>query len=305
MSWNRSLLLLYLESMQWAKPFTQHLSRKGWKGFSTNIISDTIKRNNMFTFANRHDPKRKGKKDNCTPKQNMTLITQLFLSLQSRSDADMIDFFRFENQREPPSLADQGSLRAGTKSDVLECLSAPTSRESGATQAAVVVLDMAAVIHMVRPTTAKTYNEYVSLNIIPFLKNTTQRIDAVWNNYQEENNLKALTQQRRENGPRTRVGNGSTPIPKRKWNSAFLKNVENKKELFSFISTQISKIDMDGKLLLGTHFETVSIEIVTLQHSSHATIPRQTPGSTCIWHMPYNRVIQQPMFARWTATSWY
>ena len=76
-------------------------------------ISDTIKRNNMFTFANRHDPKRKGKKDNCKPNQNMTLITQLFLSLQSRPDADMMDFFRFENQREPLSLADQGSLRAG------------------------------------------------------------------------------------------------------------------------------------------------------------------------------------------------
>jgi hypothetical protein len=55
-------------------------------------ISDIIKRNNMFTFANRHDTKRKGKKDNCTPKQNMTLITQHFLSLQSRPDADMMDF---------------------------------------------------------------------------------------------------------------------------------------------------------------------------------------------------------------------
>jgi hypothetical protein len=42
----------------------------------------------------------------------MTLITQLFLSLQSRPDADMMDFFRFENQREPPSLADQGSRTA-------------------------------------------------------------------------------------------------------------------------------------------------------------------------------------------------
>jgi hypothetical protein len=104
----------------------------------------------------------------------------------------------------------------------------------------------------------------VSLNIIPFLeaqmKNTTQCIDAVWNNYPEENNFKALTQERRGNGPRTRVGDGSTPIPKRKWNSAFLKNVENKKKLFSLISTQISKIDMDGKILLSIHFETVSIE---------------------------------------------
>jgi hypothetical protein len=95
---------------------------------------------------------------------------------------------------------------------------------------------MAAVIHMVRPTTAKTFNEYVLLNIIPFLeaqmKNTTQRIDAVWDNYPEENNLKARAQQRRKNGPWTRVGDGSTPIPKRQWNSNFFKNVENKKELF-------------------------------------------------------------------------
>ncbi|CAB3986014.1 Hypothetical predicted protein [Paramuricea clavata] len=232
----------------WAKPFTQHMSWKGWKKDSVPI-SDTIKRNYMFTFANLPDLKRKGKKDNCTQKQNMTLITQLVLSLQSCPDADMMDFFHFENQREPPSLADQGSLRAGTKSDVLECLNAPTGRASAATQATVVVLDMVAVIHM-----AKTFNEYVSLNIIPFLeaqmKNSTQRIDAVWDNYPEENNLKALTQQRRGNGPRTRVGDGSTPILKREWNSGFLKNVGNKKELFSFISTQISKIDMGGKLLL-------------------------------------------------------
>jgi hypothetical protein len=137
---------------------------------------------------------------------------------------------------------------------------------------------MAAVIHMVRPTTAKTFNEYVSLNIIPFLeaqmKNTTQRIDAVWDNYPEENNLKALTQQRRGNGPRRRVGDGSTPIPKRERNSGFLKNVENKKELFSFISTQISKLDMDGKLLLSTHFETVlanrDCDLTTLQPCNHS-----------------------------------
>ena len=78
-------------------------------------------------------------------------------------------------------------------------------------------MDMAAVIHMVRPTNANTFSEYVTLHIIPFLK--SQRIDAVWGNYPEENNLKALTQQRRGNGPRTRVGDGSTNIPKSDWNN--------------------------------------------------------------------------------------
>ena len=79
--------------------------------------------------------------------------------------------------------------------------------------------------------------------------------------------------QRRGNGPWTRVGNGSTRIPKREWNSGFLKNEENKRELFSFISTQISKTDMGGKLLLSTHYETVlsnrHCDLTTLQPSNH------------------------------------
>ena len=32
-------------------------------------------------------------------KQNTTLITQLFISLQSRPEADIVDFFKYENQR--------------------------------------------------------------------------------------------------------------------------------------------------------------------------------------------------------------
>ena len=112
---------------------------------------------------------------------------------------------------------------------------------------------------------------------LPFLdaqlKNDTQRIDAIWDNYPEENNIKALTDKRRGNGSRTRIGNGSTKIPKHKWNSGFLKN-ENKKELFSFISTQISKNDMGGKLLLSTRFETVlssrPCDVTTLQPCNHS-----------------------------------
>ena len=241
-------------------------------------ISDIINRNNMLTFANRPDSKKKGKKDSGLQRQNMTLITQLFLSLQSRPDADVADFFRFENQKEPPSLADRGSLRSGTKSDILKCLNASTGHAAAAKQVTVVVLDMAAVIHMVRPTTAVTFKEYVPLHIVPFLKaqlkNGTQRIDAVWDNYPEENNLKALTQLRRGKGSRTRIGDGSTPIPKHEWNSGFLKNEENKKELFSFISTQISKNDMDGKLLLSTRFETElsnrDCDLTTLQPCNHS-----------------------------------
>ena len=241
-------------------------------------VSNTIKRNNVLTFSNRPDPKAKGVKDIGVQRHNMSLVTQLFLSLQSRPDSNMMDFFQFENQREPPSLADRGLLRTGTKSDILQCLNAPNGRAAAAKEASVVVLDMAAVIHMVRPTTAKTFNEYVSLNIIPFLQaqmnDNTQRIDAVWDNYPEENNLKALTQKKRGNGPRTRVGQGNTQIPKSQWNSGFLKNEENKKELFSFISTKISRADMDGKLLITTKSDGVlsnrPCDLSNLQPCNHA-----------------------------------
>ena len=72
------------------------------------------------------------------------------------------------------------------------------------------------------------------------MKNGAERLDLVWDNYPEENNLKFVTHQRRGNGPRTRIDDGSTPIPKHEWNSGFLKTEENKKELFSFISRQVS-----------------------------------------------------------------
>ena len=96
----------------------------------------------------------------------MILVTQLFLSLQSLPDTNMGYFFRFEDQRESPSLADRGSLRAGKKADILQCVGATTGRIAAAQQATVVVLDMAAIIHMARPTRAKTFSEYVTFQIV-------------------------------------------------------------------------------------------------------------------------------------------
>ena len=176
-------------------------------------VSNTIKRNNILTFGNRPDLTKKGNKTSGVQKKNMILITQLFLSVQSRPDADMAEFVRFENQREPPSLADRGSLGTGKKSDIVECtsttsyssthleqsgpanmksaLKAPAGRADSARSATVVVLDMAAVVHMVRPTSAKTFADYATQHIVPFLEHqitpTVERIDAIWDNYPEDN----------------------------------------------------------------------------------------------------------------------
>ena len=94
---------------------------------------------------------------------------------------------------------------------------------------------------MVRPTLAKTFSQYVSLHIIPFLESqisdSTQRLDAVWDTYPDEN-LKALTQQKRGYGARVRVGNSSAPIPRHEWNEmadihAFVKDYFGGREYHS------------------------------------------------------------------------
>jgi len=46
----------------------------------------------------------------------MTLVTQLFLSFQSRPNADVKVFlpYQYKNHKEPLSLPDHGTLRIGT-----------------------------------------------------------------------------------------------------------------------------------------------------------------------------------------------
>jgi len=92
----------------------------------------------------------------------------------------MEEFFRYENQREPPSLSNQGS---GNKSDILACVEAPNCRLDAAKAAKLVVLAVAAVVHMVRPTLAHTFKDYVSQRLVPFVESqvtpTVTWVDAI------------------------------------------------------------------------------------------------------------------------------
>ncbi len=204
-------------------------------------ISDTIKRNNAYTFANCPDSRSKHSGKVGVLKKDTALVTQLFLSLQSRPDENISDFFRYENQREPPSLADRGRLRSGTKSDILKCLAVPNTACTDARDVTVQVLDMPALVHIVRPTHATTFNDYVSMHLVPYLTSnlspSVERIDAVWDVYPDDS-LKLQTQLRRGSGPRTRIGqDGRSNIPTRDWQK-YLANTENKKEFFFILQPE-------------------------------------------------------------------
>ena len=172
-------------------------------------------------------------------------------------------FFRYENQHEPPALSDHGILRTGSKSDILKCLEVPTAPSVPAHDVAVKVVDMAAVVHMVRPTHAATFSDYIPMHLAPYRKSllgpNVQCPDAVWDTYPEWN-LKMQAHLRRGNGPRTQLGpEGRAPIPKRDWQK-YLSNSDNKKELFAYGSRQLTNSDIDGFfLLLPPHQEYLPI----------------------------------------------
>ena len=91
---------------------------------------------------------------------------------------------------------------------------------------------------MLKPKTAKIFNEYALQVVIPYIKTQLQnveRLHLVWVRYICDS-LKATTRVKRGKGVRRRVG-GSAPIPGN-WQD-FLSVDQNKDKLFHFLSREV------------------------------------------------------------------
>ena len=121
-----------------------------------------------------------------SPTGSIIIVGWVFLSDPS---ANMADFFRFENQREPPILADRESLRSGKKADILQCLCATTGRVAAAQQATVVVLtsrqSSTCAAHTSKCVQWIRNLPNRAISVIPTSQevNDTQRMEAVWDSY--------------------------------------------------------------------------------------------------------------------------
>ena len=95
----------------------------------------------------------KQRKPGC--KNPTAIVTRYFLCIKDRSESEKEDFFQHESVREPPSISKNGQLYTGTKAAMIDCL--PSSPKPGKNnlrnRATIAALDMAAVIHMVKPGT--------------------------------------------------------------------------------------------------------------------------------------------------------
>ena len=100
------------------------------------------------------------------------------------------------------------------------------------------IYDGGAFIHVLQPKTVTMFKEYAEKLFFPYMKDElhrVDRIDVVWDSYKTQT-LKEATRLKRGTGVRRKVAT-STKIPKQ-WID-FLRNSENKKDLFLFLSSQV------------------------------------------------------------------
>ena len=129
-------------------------------------IYDVMKKNNIYLFNTLH----KGQKIKISEpvsslKSDRSLFSRLYVASQFR-DGNLDDFFSHENQPCPPSLSDRWKLKLGNKSDIVRCLEEAIEEQD----VEVVVLDGPAIVHMMKPATARTFREYAQDVFLPCVR---------------------------------------------------------------------------------------------------------------------------------------
>jgi len=220
-------------------------------------IQAPIHRNKFKLFSAASPVRKLAIKDRlCSLKNDCALFSRLYIASQTRG-SDIDTFFAHENQAHPPSLSYNGSLRQGTKSDLLKCL----KRISNVVQIEkppidCVIVDGAAIVQMLKPSYNMSFSHYARnvfmKHIYAYLENST-RVDVVFDVYKSDS-LKAGRRVERGNGVRRRVTpEGKVPTD---WFN-FLRVDENKTELFHLLSSVITENEITGKLILSTAGDSV------------------------------------------------
>jgi hypothetical protein len=151
--------------------------------------------------------KSKAKEQLLSVKRDRNLFHTLFITCQV-CDIDLERFFQHENQVYPPSLSDSGNMRLGSKSDILQCLENLISQtydiQNTQPNVNMLVNDGAAMVHMIKPGVADTFNEYAS-KLVEYVQGKFRgdvcRVDIVFDSYRADS-LKAATWRKRGSGVR-------------------------------------------------------------------------------------------------------
>ena len=151
-------------------------------------LSETIKKNKLKLFS--ESPSRTGSTSDLqlsSLRNDCALFSKLFIACQTQK-GDLDEFFRHENQAWPPALSQNGGLREGSKSDLLECLESHSGSRKDGPVTEVVILDGAAMVNYLKPKSSKTFDEYAKTVVNPSIQNCLRkasREDIIWDSYQD------------------------------------------------------------------------------------------------------------------------
>ena len=160
-------------------------------------MSDPLKKNNLstFTMATKKNVSKNKAQVNVL-KEDCSLFSRLYIACQVR-DGNLEEFFRYENQPWPPSLAKLGQLRDGQKADLLKC--PPESPSVAKPEADAVILDGAVIVQMLKPTTVCTFDEYFTIVFATYVLRhfeAAKRVDLVWDVYKDDSLKKSIREKR-------------------------------------------------------------------------------------------------------------
>ena len=221
-------------------------------------VHDVIKQNKLSLYRRKLATKRDtGKVKETLLKQGCHLFSSLFIAFQTRK-GDIDHFFMHENRPYPPALSNLDEMRHNNKSDMLKIFSNKCDTQYEDQGVTAVVLDGAAIVQMIPPTSSKTFkgyceNEFSTYINIKVQNPNVRRIDIVFDIYKPLS-IKAATREKRGSGKIIKV-TGSTLIPK-DWKT-FLHVNENKEQLFMMLSEEIICLVAEGKQIVCTKNEDV------------------------------------------------
>lgn len=153
-------------------------------------IHDRIAQNKLFLCSSSPKNNALAKKDVQIKvlKEDCQLFNRLFAAVSSSNrEHDIEMFFKHETHIFPPSLCHNGILRSTSKSELykrlLDCIGeTPVSQPP----VQVKIIEGAAIIHMLKPRTARDFKEYIENVYIPFIVRectNVERLDVVWDRY--------------------------------------------------------------------------------------------------------------------------
>ena len=179
-----------------------------------------------------------------------------------------------ENHAYPVSLSEYGKLRkCSAKSDFLLCLKDLAEPCLTPPAGEVKIIDAAGYININKPYNSTTFGQYCSAEIPLKIQQHLaglKRLDFVFDTYRPDS-IKGQTREARGDGIRIAVRN-ETPIATKF--QSFLRNNDNKTELFKLLAVNIAEIPSNSVNILATHLEEVlsnnpDVDVSAIQPCNH------------------------------------